>query len=56
MTMKNGVGISEHTPSNKIKSKLPKNSEQWNRLGSHKRKLQNLRVSEARLENKFGSE
>jgi hypothetical protein len=52
MTIKNGVGILEHAQSNTIKSKLLKNAEQWNRLGSHKRKLQNLRVSEVRLENK----
>jgi len=51
--MKDGVEILGHTQSNKIQSKLLKNAERWNGLGSHKRKLQNLRVSEVRLGNKF---
>jgi len=53
MTMKNRVGILGHTQSNKIQSKVLRNAERWNRLGSHKRKLQNRRMSELRLENKF---
>jgi len=53
MTVKNGVGILEHTQSTKRQRKSLKNAVRWNRLGSHKRKFQNLRVSEVGLENRF---